>query len=148
MNKIIIAFALLILAGCDARSELAAIGSMSDEDKSWIFAEFNLEEEDNKIDAYYYYGKVSDSLLALIKQNEISAGFILLEEVRYWGDNDIVYEYFNEEYTGDLIFRIEDIAKIKFVHTPPEVGSSYEQYEDQASESEETISDAKTPDDS
>lgn len=146
MNKIIIAFAFLILAGCDARSELAAIEAISDEDKSWIFAQFNVVEEDDKIDSYYYYGKVSDKLIALIKQNKISAGFILMEEVRYWGDNDIVYEYVNEEYTGDLVFRIEDIAKIQFIHTPPAIGLSYEQAEEQESEPEDPISDAETPD--
>ena len=137
MKKILIVIAVYLLSGCDARSEIAALESFSDPNKEWVFAQFNVDEENDVLDSYFYYGRVSASLLEKIKHNKIDTGFILLENVRYWGDKDLVYDFKDSEHTGDLVFRIEDIVRIQMVHTPPVVGLGYEQYEDQMSESEE-----------
>ena len=143
VKKIILIITTLILFGCDLRSEITALSSVSDQDKEWVFAQFNVREEAEGLESYYYYGQISGNLLELIKHNKISAGFILLENVRYWGDGDLIHDYKDMENSGELVFRIENIVKIETVHTPPIVGKGYEQYEDQGSVSEEAISDPK-----
>lgn len=127
-----------VLFGCNLSDETAALGAMGDDEQVWVFAQFNVPEEGDKIDSYYYYGKVAKSLYDRVSGNTLHEGFVLMEEVRYWGDNDLIYEFRDKENTGDLVFRIEDIRRIKQVRNEPIAGRGYEQFEEPQVESEQT----------
>ena len=138
MKKVVVGIILMFILGCDIQSEVTAYNAVEDEHKVWIFAQFNTPYEgddgDTKLDSYYYYGKVSESLFNLVKNNELHKGYILLEEVRYWGTDDKVYEYRDEEYSGEILFRIEDLVKVNLVHTPPQITGT-----DEVEESQEEV---------
>ncbi len=62
MKKIILISFLLFLSACDLEDEFSAYSKSVDKEKVWVFAEFSTPREGDKIDSYYYYGKVSNSL--------------------------------------------------------------------------------------
>lgn len=125
---------LVIITGCDLQ-EAIAINENLDERKVWVFAQINVPEEE-KIEDYYYFGKVSRSLYNGIRANNIARGFILFEEVKYWGDNDIITEYADVRSSGELVFRIEDLRKIELLKTAPIAGRGSEQFDVPESEVE------------
>lgn len=133
MKKILLVIMLLFLTSCDLEDEFNAYSKDIQKEKVWVFAEFALTREDEEIDSYYYYGKASKSLYDAIKANQIHSGFISLDDVRYWNQKDIIVEYADEENVGEIVFRIEDIARIILINTPPVVGKGYEQYEEDSS---------------
>ena len=137
-NLIFIVFVFLV-AGCDAETQAEAKALMANtgEEQSWAFIQFNVEQEGEHIESYFYYAEVSTQLIDEIKSNRITAGFILLNNIRYWGNDDLIYELEDAENTGDIIFRIEDIVKLDLVKTPPIVGKGYEQYESESIEQDE-----------
>jgi len=120
---------LLIISGCDAEQEVTAVNNNLDNEKIWVFAQFNVREEKDDLESYYYYAKISKSLYTQISKNKLHKGFILLNDVKYWGENDVIYSYEDGENSGQLIFRIEDIAKIDVVKVEPIVGKGTEQFE-------------------
>ena len=126
----------VILFGCNMRDEAMAMGANGDDEQVWVFAQFNVPEEGDKIDSFYYYGKVAKSLYDRVSANTLHEGFVLMEEVKYWGDDDLIYEYRDSQYTGDLVFRIEDIRRIKRVQHEPVAGRGYEQFEEPQVDSE------------
>ena len=130
MKYILILLVALAFVGCDAKSEIAALSAMSGNEKVWIFAQFNVREEKDGLESYYYYGKVSKSLYEAISRNNINKGFVLLEDAKYWGNNDLIYEYKDIENSGDIVFRIENIAKINLVNIEPIVGKGLEQFKE------------------
>ena len=130
MKYISILLVALALVGCDAKNEITALRAMSDSEKVWIFAQFNVKEEKDGLESYYYYGKVSKGLYETISHNTINSGFILLEDAKYWGNNDLIYEYKDKEHSGDVVFRILVIAKISLVNVEPIAGKGIEQFEE------------------
>ncbi|OUR98047.1 hypothetical protein A9Q81_12365 [Gammaproteobacteria bacterium 42_54_T18] len=84
--------------------------------------QFNVPEEGGEIGSYYYYGNISKELYEKISSNKIKRGFMLLEKVRYWGDDDLVHEYRDKEYSGDLVFRIENLVRIRGINGDPLLG--------------------------
>jgi len=123
MNKVLTTLLLVVLmAGCDI-DEAVAVNDNLKEERVWVFAQFNVPEEGDKIDSYYYYGKVNDDLYQRISDNKIEHGFIHLQDVKYWGTDDLVHDYSDNEYAGDLIFRIEDIHRLKLIKQEPQTGS-------------------------
>jgi hypothetical protein len=54
-----------------------------------------------------------------VVNNEVESGFILLKQVRYWGDDDRVHDYKDSEDSGNLIFRIEDLRRVKLINQDP-----------------------------
>ncbi len=132
MNKFILLSFLFFLSACDLNDEIMAISSTSDQERVWVFAQFNVEEEKGEIETYYYYGQIAKSAWGLIKDNTISTGFIFLNNVRYWGTDDLIYAYEDLENTGEVVFRIENIVRIKRVKNEPIIGQSYDQYEEKS----------------
>lgn len=128
------------LPGCDLNSEIQAASTIADKDRVWVFAQFNVVEDDNGMDTYYYYGSVSRTLYEAIASNSLQQGFILLKHVKYWDDN-IIYEFADAESTGELVFRIEHIVKIERINSEPIAGLGMEQYNTIEPEVQET----KTP---
>ncbi len=99
---------------------------------TWVFMQINVDQEDGEMDSFYYYARISKNLLSRIKNNKTTSGFINLLSVRYWGDDDLLHEYKSEEYSGELVFRIEDIKKIDLVHAEPIVGLGYDQFKNRS----------------
>lgn len=127
---------LVILVGCNVPDEVQALDANVGPKKVWIFVQFNVPEEGDQIETYYYYAKISERLLDRISTNAIESGFILMEDVRYWGDGDLLYAYRDIESSGELIFRIEDIAKLEPIRVEPKVGLGYEQFDEPAVEAQ------------
>lgn len=129
--KYIISITLLVsLCGCDLLQEINAIESMRDDEKVWVFMQLNVPEESDGTESYYYYAQVSKKLYDAISYNEIQSGFVLLENVKYWGNDDLIHDYKDFENAGELIFRIENIIKVDPVNVEPMVGVGYEQFEE------------------
>jgi hypothetical protein len=120
---------LFSVVGCNAEQEVKALNSNLNIEKVWVFAQFNVREETDGLESYYYYAKISKSLYHEISQNKLQKGFIYLESVKYWGNNDLIYDYADGENSGELIFRIEDIAKIDLVNIEPIIGKGIEQFD-------------------
>ena len=89
-----------------------------------------MPEEGGTIESYYYFAEISKPLLERINSNKLNSGFINLQNVHYWGSNDVIHAYKDKENAGDILFRIEDIRKLKMVNSAPIVGQGVEQYAD------------------
>ncbi len=130
MNKLFITLLVLLLISCKVESEKSAFEANMDGEKVWVFSQFNVISEADGMETYYYYGKVAKNMYEGISQNKLNQGFILLQEVKYWGEGDVIYEYKDGENSGELVFRIEDIYKIDLVNKEPVTGVGYEQFEE------------------
>ena len=135
---------LVFISGCNFSEEVSAINANSDENKIWTFIQFNVPEEKDRIESYYYYGLVSESLYEKISDNSIKSGFIEISQVRYWGDDDLVHDYESLEYTGELLFRIEDIRRIRKVVNETQVGRGAEQFEEPKAAVEKKVTPIKS----
>lgn len=132
MKKIIAMLTILaMLTACRASDEMYALETFEDTQVSWAFIQFLVPEDNGETETYYLYGQVSKRLLDKIANNKIAHGFIFLKNVRYWGDNDTIREYQDGENTGELVYRIEDIRRIKMIRTEPKVGMGYDQFDKQ-----------------
>lgn len=120
----------ICLVGCDLLDEINAIDSMEDKNKVWVFTQFNVPDESDVIDSYYYYAQISKKLYDSVSHNEITSGFVLLKNVKYWGKNDLIYDYKNIENSGEMIFRIEHIVKMERINIEPIAGKGAEQFDD------------------
>ncbi|MCJ8169480.1 hypothetical protein [Atopomonas sediminilitoris] len=117
-----------LLSACDKPAEeLRAPLADAAPKQLWAFIHFNVPSETG-MDSYYYYGRIAQPLYRLIKNNRAQRGFITLEEVRYWGNDDKIHAYADRENTGEVVFRIEDIKQIELIANAPQVGLGYEQY--------------------
>lgn len=119
---------LLLSMGCDVKSEVFALNTINDSEKVWVFVHLNVREEDG-IESYYYYAKLSKRMYDAIASNTINSGFLFLEDVKYWGKDDLIYDYKDIQSWGDIIFRVEDIAKMDRVNVAPKSGMGSEQFE-------------------
>lgn len=84
----------------------------------WIFATFNIGAVGDAT-YYHYFGAVRESLYQRIRDNEINSGFITLQDVRYWNDNDLIQAYEDDQDTGVLTFRIEQLVKLELEKGDP-----------------------------
>ena len=82
----------LLVAGCDM-DEANALNDQMGENTIWVFAQFNIPQKGREYEDYYYYGKVNEQLYNRIKSNRIQSGFILMEDVMYWGNDDLIHEF-------------------------------------------------------
>ena len=125
MNRLISSVLLaIVLLGCDAKTETQALDTNDANKKIWVFVQMNVPEEGGGMESYYYYGQISQKTYEGISQNIFDKGFVLLENVKYWGNDDLLHEYKDDENTGELVYRIEDIRRIKRVHTVPDVSAA------------------------
>lgn len=116
---------LMVIAGCDLIDEMNALNATDDNEKVWVFTQFNITEENEGLESYYYFGEVSKTTYDGISSNRLKSGFILLENAKYWGNDDKVYAYKDEENSGEIIFRIKDIRRMKLVNGEPALGYGY-----------------------
>lgn len=123
-------FIILFISGCNLE-EAQAIKDNASTEKVWAFIQFNVPLKDDEMEDYYYYGAISKPLYTSIKNNTLNSGFILMDDVKYWGNDDLIHEYADGENVGEIIFRIEDIRKIELVNTKPVVGKGSEQFEEE-----------------
>ncbi|TLU64681.1 hypothetical protein FE810_11400 [Thalassotalea litorea] len=135
LKRIALLSTLLLLSACSLEEEATALSANGQQPKIWVFTQFNVPEEGDEIESYYYYAQVSKAIYQKIGDNQLNSGFILLENVKYWGDGDLIHDYKDIENSGELVFRIEDIAKIDRVNSEPQVGLGYEQFEEPAKKS-------------
>ncbi|MCE0557475.1 MULTISPECIES: hypothetical protein [Motilimonas] len=117
--KVLLLCVFTLLSGCRFSEEVDAATSNVSEERVWVFAQFNVPEENDGMETYYYYGNVAKSLYEQVSNNRLSSGFVLMKQVRYWGDDDRVHDYKDAEDSGNLIFRIEDIRRIKLINQDP-----------------------------
>lgn len=127
----------LFLTACKVEDELKALAEFRDSEKIWIFSQFNVEQDNNEIEDYYYFGQVNKSLYEKIRANRISNGFIVLENVRYWASDDTIRSVTDELYLDEMVFRIEDIKKIDLIGNEPELGFKYPDEDEEQSDSDE-----------
>ncbi|MCE2570963.1 hypothetical protein [Motilimonas eburnea] len=109
----------VFLSGCRVADEVGTAAKNTSTERVWVFAQFNVPEENDGLESYYYYGNVAKPLFDAISDNQIEDGFIILKKVRYWGDDDRVHEYQDSQDSGDLVFRIADIRRIKQIKQDP-----------------------------
>ncbi|MDD1779858.1 hypothetical protein LRP49_01495 [Enterovibrio sp. ZSDZ35] len=130
MKPLIYLVFVLSLFGCKVESETLASETMRSQEQVWVFIQFNIFEEDDELESYYYYAQVSKKMYDEISENDIDEGFILLQNVKYWGDSGLIYDYKDVENSGEIVFRIENIVKIDLVNVEPKAGLGYEQFEE------------------
>lgn len=132
------------IIGCDLKQEVLALQSGLNEEKVWVFVQFNVREESDGLESYYYYGEISKDIYNQIRNNSINKGFVLLENVKYWGDEDLIYNYADVENFGELIFRIEDISKVVLINVEPIAGKGVEQFDLKPEQATEKVDDTKS----
>lgn len=125
---------LLPVSACKPGDEIESLKEFQDGKKVWVFAQFNVEQKDNTLEDYYYFGQINASLYRKIAQRKIRRGFIALKKVRYWASDDSVKSYSDELYSDEIIFRVEDIRKIDLLKREPEPGFSYNHEENLSKE--------------
>ena len=143
-NFIVIAITLLLTA-CNANDEVTAISKLGSQDRVWAYMQFNIPEEGDKFESYYYFGEVSEDLLNMISENQINEGFISINNVKYWGDNDKVVDYADDEYSGNLVFRIENIERIEKMNGEPNFGNEADTAVDDNETQEQVPEQAQEP---
>lgn len=127
---LVLLLATLTLAGCRAEEEAKALQAKVSKEQVWTFIHFNVPEEDEGMESYYYFGQIPKSIYQLISTNSLESGFVHVQNMHYWGNDDLIYSYRDQQNNGDMIFRIEDIQTIKLVRKAPVVGRGYEQFEE------------------
>ncbi len=147
MIRIIAAVGLMVLLqGCNIDSEYRALHAMENDDqKLWAFLQINVPEGMDAVESYYYFAQISETVYQGVASNQLTEGFMLLENVRYWGNDDRIYDYKDIEYTGEIVFRIEDVKRISLVNKAPVIGMGYEQYEAENSEVESSADAPEEP---
>lgn len=146
MKNTILLLLVFLITACNSSDEVTALSKLGDGERVWAYMQFNIPEEDDKIDSYYYFGEVSEQLYELISSNQINQGFISLNNVKYWGDNDRIIDYADDEYSGNLVFRIENIERIEKMNGEPVFNNEadVEQAETNETETIETESGEET----
>ena len=132
------------LSACNPGDEVEAAKEFQDGKKIWIFAQINVPKEDNTIEDYYYFARINESLYKKIKDHRIKQGFIVLDNVRYWTNDDTIESIGDEIYADEMVFRIEDIRKIDLVKNEPRIGFKYGQKEEPVAEKTTPVKIKKT----
>lgn len=126
------------ISGCNLENESTAFQANLKQPKIWTFIQLNVPEEDGKSEDYYYYAHISKSLYQQISSNNLGSGFLLMEGVKYWGNDDVIHEYKDSENSGDLVFRIEDIKRISRLNKEPITGQGSDQFNEEPEETTAT----------
>ena len=122
----VLVLALLLLQACNLRDEASALEELDVNDPVWVFAQINVPAENNGLETYYYYGQVNESLYNKIANGKLKSGFINLRNVRYWNSQDTIEEYSDPVDGNDMVFRIEDIRRIRKARIEPKPGYKFE----------------------
>jgi hypothetical protein len=130
MKNVLLVCLVLALAGCNIQNEAVTAYANITSERIWVFSQFNVPAEDDSLESYYYYGSISEDLYNAIGDNVVKDGFIKLNDISYWGNNDLIYDYKDSEHSGSRIFRIEHIASMRQVPNRPISGKGAEQFEE------------------
>ena len=137
--KLIMGLLLLsLISACNPGDEMEAAKEFQDGKKIWVFAQINVPKENNAIEDYYYFAQINESLYKKIKDHRIKQGFIVLEKIRYWTNEDTIKSIGDEIYDDEMLFRIEDIRKIDLVKNEPRIGFRYGEQQQEAAVTEKT----------
>ena len=119
---------IVFLFGCNLDDEVFAANqstAISEGKKIWAFIQYNLPQEDGKLEDYYYFGLINEVLYKKMISHEVKNGLIKMESVRYWDNDDVIQSIEDEIYSDELVFQIEDIRKIDLVKNEPVIGFKY-----------------------
>jgi len=133
-HQIVLAISFMLVSACNFGEEVESLKELRDGEKVWIFAQFNIEQENNTIEDYYYFGQINASLYKKIINRKIKRGFITLKKIRYWGSDDSVKAYTDELYADEMTFRVEDIQKMDLLKKEPKPGFKYSYSDDLSQE--------------
>lgn len=134
-QRLLLGLLFLLISACNFGEEVNSITEFQDGKKVWVFIQFNVEQENKKIEDYYYFGQINSSLYKKITSRKIQRGFITLKKVRYWANDNSIKSYSDELYSDEMLFRVEDIRKMDLLKIEPEPGFKYSYEKDLASES-------------
>ncbi len=117
---------LTLLWGCDLENTKTAKS-----DGVWVFLTLRYESNDG-FQFNYYYGEMNKKLYNKIANNLITKGFFKLNKVRYWNNDDKLELYADDVYSGNMVFRIEDIRKLNELKDDPVLTNIYEELSETA----------------
>jgi hypothetical protein len=124
MKQIYFVFFLPIFLSCNQRpSEMLNIK------KTWVYVELEIVTRGDTSE-YYYYGQINQRTLDKLALEENYKGFFVLENVRYYNDQDEIEDYQDSSDSGTLFFRTQDITKIEVLKTDPLYDRSYNNFKD------------------
>lgn len=124
ISTVFISVFFVFLSGCNM-DEIDALSELEDQDKTWVFVQFNVAREGGNIKDYFYFGEMDTSLYNKITSNQIRRGFINLKNIRFWNTDDVIESTEDDLYANEMVFRIEDIKKIDLVKKEPPIGYKY-----------------------
>ncbi len=123
---LLIVILLTLLWGCDLENTKTAKS-----DGVWVFLTLRYESNDG-FQFNYYYGEMNKKLYNKIASNLITKGFFKLNKVRYWNNDDKLELYADDVYSGNMVFRIEDIRKLNELNDDPVLTNIYEELSETA----------------
>jgi len=111
---IVLVFSIFMFHSCDNfENNLNKKGQ-----SEWVYLE--IKTIMNKDTSYsFIYGQISKSIVKKIKENKNAEGLFLLENARYVNDDNLLQLYEDENDSGVLGFRIENIKYIEFYKRDP-----------------------------
>ncbi len=141
MRKILILLALVCLTSCKVGEEASAVVTQLAPAEQWAFLHFNVPYgNDGKVDSYYFYARVSGELLKQVANLELKTGFIMLHDTIYFSETQQMYlNYADEQSSGQILFRIEDLVHAELRNKPPEVNVSSAQESTDADDEQDTL---------
>ena len=67
---------------------------------------------------YFFYGQINKSIIKKIDNND-SEGLFLLSKARFVNDDDFLELYKDEKYSGELVFKLQDVEEIRLYNDDP-----------------------------
>ena len=121
MKNIILCFSIVVLLSACDPMKMSANSYENSHKKIWTYVEIESNGESSDY-RYFLFGEMKENLFNDISNNVVESGFFMLESVKYYDRNNLVTNYSDNLYTGNLVFRIEDIQIIKKMKKAPPIG--------------------------
>lgn len=80
-------------------------------EKQWVYVELVTKSPTVTTD-YFYFGQVNTSIINTIEEVECKNQFFTLYNIRYWNNDDLLQTYEDEQFSGNKVFKIQDIQEI------------------------------------
>ncbi len=146
MRKLSIVLALVSLTSCKVGDEASAVVTQLAPADQWAFLHFNVPYgNEGKVDSYFFYARVSGELLKQVANMELTQGFIMLNDTIYFSEALQMYlNYADDDSSGQILFRIEDLVQAEIRNKPPEVGVSSLPEHNDADEQQDAMNESST----
>ena len=108
----LIALVIFSFGSCD----LVELDSKTKE-KQWVYIELSTISKTDTVD-YFFYGQINKSIIKKI-DNDDSEGLFLLSKARFVNDDDFLELYKDEKYSGELVFKLQDVEEIRLYNDDP-----------------------------